>query len=155
MKTERVKTVTSSECAAGIFDLSMDIATDKYVTTCGEDSRLSIWSSATGKPLRSYKVTTAMEEEYSAAVQTGQAEGGGASANAGAGSSASASASGRVMAADAAASAASSMVGGLFKMAMDPSGIYMAVVGFDRAIRLVDFYSGRVDLWHSMRDGIR
>ena len=74
-----------------IYGMDVD-STNKHIITAGQDKRLNIWSSVSGKHLRSYKP---------------EPDG-----------------------------------GELYKVQLDPSGLYAATCSFDKYIRLFDFYSG-------------
>ncbi|CAB1119878.1 unnamed protein product [Ectocarpus sp. CCAP 1310/34] len=114
-----------------IYGLDVD-PTNKYIVTAGQDKRLNIWSTISGKHVRAYKVEPLMKTrnpsllaESTAGGQGRTSVGGGPRDKGDTG-------------------------GELFKVDLDPTGMYAAACSFDKVcvrcsivwIRLFDFYSG-------------
>ncbi|CAM9266437.1 unnamed protein product [Ectocarpus sp. 12 AP-2014] len=106
-----------------IYGLDVD-PTNKYIVTAGQDKRLNIWSTISGKHVRAYKVEPSMKTpnpspsaESTAGGQGGTSVGERPRDKGDTG-------------------------GELFKVDLDPTGMYAAACSFDKWIRLFDFYSG-------------
>ncbi|CAM9937562.1 unnamed protein product [Ectocarpus sp. 6 AP-2014] len=106
-----------------IYGLDVD-PTNKYIITAGQDKRLNIWSTISGKHVRAYQVEplTKTPNPSPSAESTAGGEGG---ASVGEGPRDKGDTGGE-----------------LFKVDLDPTGMYAAACSFDKWIRLFDFYSG-------------
>ncbi|CBJ30084.1 conserved unknown protein [Ectocarpus siliculosus] len=106
-----------------IYGLDVD-PTNKYIITAGQDKRLNIWSTISGKHVRAYQVEplTKTPNPSPSAESTAGGQGG---ASVGEGPRDKGDTGGE-----------------LFKVDLDPTGMYAAACSFDKWIRLFDFYSG-------------
>ncbi|CAM9720676.1 unnamed protein product, partial [Laminaria digitata] len=125
-EVNRYKSVSVSQ--GTIYGLDVD-PTNKYMVTVGQDKRLNIWSIASGKPARSYKVEATVSKDHAVGSAAGGGGGGGGGVHVGRGG-------GR-------GGGRGDAGGELFKVDLDPTGMYAAACSFDKWIRLFDFYSGK------------
>ncbi|CAN0050576.1 unnamed protein product, partial [Scytosiphon promiscuus] len=110
-----------------IFGLDVD-PTNKYIVTAGQDKRLNIWSTTSGKHVRAYKV------EQSAAAPPAKPPP--------ADSSTVSTAEGAGVPSTGRGGAEKGEAGGeLFKVDLDPTGMYAAACSFDK-VRVCAVYTG-------------